>query len=378
MPVDHTPLDPTRLSPAAQRALAPGPGRAMAARGLVPLPRPGELAAVLYQLGLDGDRAIADAARATMEGLPEKVVLGALADAEVDGRVVDWLALRHATSPVVHDAVVMAPAVHDLTIVRLAARGDSRAVDLIAQNEQRLLRCPDIIAAMYGNPRARMSTVDRAIELAIRNNVRVQGIAAWEELCRVLQAGVAPTPADDAAFAQAVAGVAAIDDSALTTGDAEKAELGADGELLQQAAPTLDDKNVPIDKLGVPSKIRLATIGNAFARSILIRDPIKMVALAAIKAPGVTDIEAARYAGNQQLADEVVRYIAGRREWTRLYGVKMHLIMNPKAPLSEVTRFLPHIREKDLRNIAKSKGVPSAVAAQARKLLSQRASGGKH
>jgi hypothetical protein len=378
MPVDHTPLDPTRLSPAAQRALAPGPGRTMAARGLVPLPRPGELAAVLYQLGLDGDPAIADAARATMEGLPEKVVLGALADAEVDPRVVDWLALRHASLPTVHDAIVMAPAVHDLTIVRLAARGDSRAVDLIAQNEQRLLRCPDIIAAMYGNPRARMSTVDRAIELAIRNHVRVQGIAAWEELCRVLQAGVTPTTSDDAVFAQAVAGVAAIDDSALTTGDADKAELGADGELLQQADPTLDDKQVPIDKLAVPSKIRLATIGNAFARSVLIRDPIKMVALAAIKAPGVTDIEAARYAGNQQLADEVVRYIAGRREWTRLYGVKMHLIMNPKAPLSEVTRFLPHIREKDLRNIAKSKGVPSAVAAQARKLLTQRSSGGKH
>jgi hypothetical protein len=292
--------------------------------------------------------------------------------------VIDWLAGRWAAQPVVHDAIVMAPAVPDLTIVRLAARGDARAVDLIAQNEQRLLRCPDIVAAMYGNPRARMSTVDRAIELAIRNNVKVDGIAAWDELCRVLQAGgAAAGPADDAAFAQAVAGVAAIDDSALTTGDADKAEVGADGELIQHAALEVDEKKVPIDKLGVPSKIRLATIGNAFARSVLIRDPIKMVALAAIKAPGVTDIEAARYAGNQQLADDVVRYIASRREWTRLYGVKMHLVMNPKAPLSEVTRFLPHIREKDLRNIAKSKGVPSAVAAQARKLLSQRATGGK-
>ena len=32
--IPHTPLDAVRLSPAAQRALGPGPGRTMAARGL--------------------------------------------------------------------------------------------------------------------------------------------------------------------------------------------------------------------------------------------------------------------------------------------------------------------------------------------------------
>ena len=49
--MEHTALDPTTLSPAAQKALAPGGGRLMAARGLVPLPRPAELLSVLYQLG---------------------------------------------------------------------------------------------------------------------------------------------------------------------------------------------------------------------------------------------------------------------------------------------------------------------------------------
>ena len=50
--MDRSPLDPHTLSPAAQKALGPGPGRMMAARGLVPLP-PGEHVAVLYQLSLD-------------------------------------------------------------------------------------------------------------------------------------------------------------------------------------------------------------------------------------------------------------------------------------------------------------------------------------
>ncbi len=374
--LSHTPLDPTRLSPTAQKALAPGATRMMAARGLVPLPKPAELLSVLYQLSIEIDATLAMAAQASAEGLPEKIVAGALGDPELDPRVHDWIAPRCVASPALCDALITAPAIADDTIAVLAATGDARAVDLIATNEQRLLRTPAIIAAMYGNARARMSTVDRAVELAIHNHIKVEGIAAWDELVKVIQAGSGSAgPADDDAFVQAMAGLAEIDEAALTTGDAEAPQLGADGELVEQAVIKVDDRKVPISKLNVAGKIRLATVGNAAARAVLIRDPMKMVAVAAIKAGGVTDIEAARYAGNPGLADDVIRYIASRREWTRLYGVKVSLIMNPKTPLPEVTRMLPHLREKDLRNVAKSKGIPSAVTAQARKLITARTPG---
>jgi len=80
MSLAHSPLPSealARLSPAAQKALAPGPGRMMAARGLLPLPRPAELATVLYQLAMS-DPAMAAAASATADGMPEKVLAGAL------------------------------------------------------------------------------------------------------------------------------------------------------------------------------------------------------------------------------------------------------------------------------------------------------------
>jgi hypothetical protein len=99
------------------------------------------------------------------------------------------------------------------------------------------------------------------------------------------------------------------------------------------------------------------------------------VAMAAIKSPGVTEIEACRYAGNQILPEDVIRYIATKREWTKMYGVKVALCRNPKTPISETGRMLPFLREKDLHRIVKSKGVPSAVVAQARKLQITR--GGK-
>jgi len=54
-----------------------------------------------------------------------------------------------------------------------------------------------------------------------------------------------------------------------------------------------------------------------------------------------------------------------------VYGVKVSLCRNPKAPIAD-RAVLPFLRQKDLLNLSKSKSVPSAVAAQARKLISQR------
>jgi hypothetical protein len=108
---------------------------------------------------------------------------------------------------------------------------------------------------------------------------------------------------------------------------------------------------------------------------VLIRDPIKMVSMAAIKSPAVTEFEAANYAGNANLSDDVMRFIAAKREWTKLYGTKYALCRNPKTPITEAMRLMPFLREKDLIILTKSKGVSSAVVAQARKLLMQRRGG---
>lgn len=446
--IAHTPLDLTQLSAPAQRALGPGPGRTMAARGLLPLP-PADQVAVLYQLSLDAESNVAQSARATAAGLPEKLLAGTLAAPNIDARVLDFFADLIADKPAVFDAIALNPTVADGTIATLAARAGAREVDQIAQNEQRLLRHPEIIAAMYMNRRARMSTIDRVVELAVRNNVRVPGLAAWDEVARALTGAPEQqaTAADDALFDQVLG---ARDDSALTTGDAEafveddpveskistrlvelqinrpgfavlrvplrrtrmtigsaatcdfrlpdvppqwilaeqddlRVNLGAvrTGEratLTLNQAVVIDGVRVvlapiPFRDLPIPAKIRAATLGDAFIRGEAIRDSNKQVAMAAVKSPGVTDIEAARYARNQALAEDVVRHIAANRNWTKLYGVKVALCMNPKAPISEVSKMLPFLRPKDLQNLSKSKGIPSAVAANARKLMSLR--GGK-
>jgi len=368
--IEHTPLDVSRLSPAAQKALGPGPARMMAARGMAPLP-PADQVTVLYQLAIDGDTNLANAARATAAGLPESILGGALSNANLDPRVLDFFAGLVGDKPAPFDALVQNSAISDDTIAVLAGKCGSREVDRIAANEQRLLRHPQIIGAMYLNKHARMSTVDRAIELAVRNSVRVPGLVAWDEIARSLQGGENKASAEvDTLFAIA-ADATAGDDSILTKGDAEQArdENPHEKDFLEKT------KDIPIEKLSIPAKIRLATLGNAFARGVLIRDPMRIVSLAAIKSPGVTEFEAASYAGNQTLSEDVIRHIASKREWTKLYGTKYALCKNPKTPVTETMRLMPFLREKDLLTLTKSKGIASAVVAQARKLMSQRRGG---
>jgi hypothetical protein len=362
---EHTPLDATKLSSAAQRALGAGPGRMMASRGLVPLP-PNEQLAVLYQLSIDADQNLATTARTTAMGLPDKLLASALADGSIDPRVLDLFAQLVGDKGVAFAALVANPSVADPTVAFLAESAGADEIERIAANEQRLLRHPAIIAAMYGNKLARMSTVDRVIELAVRNDVRVPGLAAWDEIARALELGAKATAADDATFLAAAEAAEADDDSVLTVGDADK-PLDDDAH---ETAPKKE--RVQIGSLSVPAKIRLAHLGDAFERSTLIRDPMKLVAMSAIKAPRVSEYEAARYAGNPNLDENVIRYIASRRDWTKLYGIRYSLCRNPKTPLTESMRLVTTLRDKDLLTLSKSRGVPSGVVAQARKLVLQK------
>ncbi len=154
--------------------------------------------------------------------------------------------------------------------------------------------------------------------------------------------------------------------------EAARAELEAAGEVEPESAAEIEEKTEKIDGLSAAAKIRMAQVGNAFTRAVLIRDTNKQVAMACIRSAGVTDAEALHYAMNRAIDDDVIRYIANRRQWVRLYGVKVALCNNPKCPLPVSMRFLPHLRPPDLKALARSRGIPSALAGAAKQLLVSR------
>jgi hypothetical protein len=369
--VQHTPLDPAGLPDGARKILAgPPPLKLMAARGLAPL-KPVELASVLYQLAIDpGDPGLQAAAQKSGAELPEKILAAALADPALDARVLDFFAARALGSPALLEALLLNRAVADATVLELTPKLGEKELELVAVNEQRLLREPAIVGALYMNKKARMSTVDRAVELAVRNGLKVPGIPLWDDVVAAVLGAAAPRKSAaevDATFARIAAanlleekpveGIAPTDDLEVVTQNDDR-----------KAAE--DASELPIHELSISQKIRLATLGNATARNVLIRDPIKVVAVAAINSPGVTDNEVIKYSANRTLADDVIRTIANTKEWQKIYQVKVNLVNNAKCPLPVSMRLLPFLHERDLRNVSRSKSIPSALVAQARKLLS--------
>jgi hypothetical protein len=233
------------------------------------------------------------------------------------------------------------------------------------QNEIRLLRCPAIVQALFMNKSARMSSVSRAIELCARNNVRVEGIPAFDEIVKSIRED--PTATDpsvaDPEFEQVLQQVAQVSDEEAADGEV----TGATKEK-QRKSPIID-----FLRLKLHEKIRLATLGNAYCRSNLIRDANKMVAMAVIRSPLISDTEVVRAAGNRQISEDVIRYIANQRDFTKIYQVRLSLAQNPKCPIGFSLRFLPQLRAEDLKALAKSKNIPSALAIAARKLVQTRA-----
>ena len=127
-----------------------------------------------------------------------------------------------------------------------------------------------------------------------------------------------------------------------------------------------------IRELNIAQKVRLAMMGSATDRAILIKDTNKVVARTVIRSPGLSDSEVLKFSKNKALLDEVISYIATNKKWTRHYQIKKNLVGNPKTPIGQTMKFLTHLRTQDLRLIARSKDIPGPVAKAANQLVKKR------
>ncbi len=123
-----------------------------------------------------------------------------------------------------------------------------------------------------------------------------------------------------------------------------------------------------IQTMSVSEKLDLARKASKEARSILIRDSNKLVQLAVVNSPKITESEILAIATNRQVNDEVLKEIAMKREWLRNYQIRFALVNNPKTPLAIAMAQVTYLNQRDLGLLAKSKGVPRpiVIAAQGR------------
>ncbi|MBN1635783.1 MAG: hypothetical protein JW920_04685 [Deltaproteobacteria bacterium] len=124
-----------------------------------------------------------------------------------------------------------------------------------------------------------------------------------------------------------------------------------------------------IQSMSVPEKIEFAHKGTKEARAILIRDPNKMVQMAVVTSPKITEGEVFALANNRNVDEEVLKYISNRREWMKNYQVKVALVNNPKTQLPQALSLVPYLVRKDLLALTKSKAIPRIISAAAQKRL---------
>ncbi len=349
------------LSPQAERYArrdAPVEVRRMAAGGALPLP-PIELATALFALAHDPDQEVKNRARESLENLPDNICTTVLGG-ETHPALLGYLAHTFKDQAERIESIALNPATDDRTFAFLASLPHKRVIDIVANNQQRMLRSPEIVDALGGNPLTGRATIDRILNFMGIERPEAEVEEEVEEQLRLADEEIT----DEAAAAALTALLG--DDASHFSSDLieehqEDLDLETEGNLFKV-----------IQNMNVMQKIKLARLGNKDARALLVRDRNKIVAAAAIRSPKITENEVESLARARNLSEEVIRIIGANREWTRSYRVKLGLATNPKAGIPTAMKFLNFLQERDLRSIMKSKDVATPIAAHARRLLQKK------
>jgi hypothetical protein len=127
-----------------------------------------------------------------------------------------------------------------------------------------------------------------------------------------------------------------------------------------------------LSRMNVSQKIKVALLGDRNERSILIRDPNKIVALSVLENPKITESEIEAIAKMRNVSEEVLKKIGTVREWVKNYQIVCSLVKNPKTPIHVSLPLLGRLLPKDLRDLSISKDLPDVVKKTAKKLLDEK------
>ena len=284
----NTPLPLESFPPMAQKALqpeTPKPMKMMAANGALPLP-PDTLILLWYQLSFESDPEIRGAVTETVRTFDEAIMVD-LASRDLPESVIDWLS-KTSTENAVLEKIILNPKTNDATIMDLAAVTTRDLVDLIAANQTRIMRAPDIIDKIYANPASRMATVDKLVAFAKEHQLDLSPFKALQDFISAKDAHDDEPGLSDEEFEAVIASSAATVEKQ-ETGEAALRNLKSLDEADADASPEEQTKRITraqrIERMNAPQRVRLALMGDREDRSILLRDTRRIVYLTVIKRP---------------------------------------------------------------------------------------------
>jgi hypothetical protein len=252
---------------------------------------------------------------------------------------------------------------------------DEKVINVVVENQERLLRCHDVVRGLKKNGKALRSDLDRAIDFLVREGVFLEDVPEFEDsFIRLgkndMLASIKKVKIRDELITDEIKARAA--QQGMAPAEVLFEGYGSNDEVLDEIAGEGDSEKEHKKKWSQMNKseriVAAMTGGLEFALEA-IKGPNRAVAVAGINNPRLTDADIPRILRNKNLCEDVVRVVCNTGDWTKAYEVKLLLVQHPKTPMMVTMRFLPLIRGSDLKVLAKSKQIPSQVAMQAKRLI---------
>ena len=343
--------------------------RMMAAEGALPL-KPEDLVDLLELMHRDPLVEVASLATKTFTEMGVETLFPLVKARDASLAILAWT-LEVRSDPKLLEACLQNPNTTDEAILQQAHRLPEALAELVVINQTRLLRHPPLLERIESNPALSRDQRRRLAELRETFSIGVTPEAEPKP--------TAPTPSP--APVPPKAPPAAVEAKPVEVPPTETKEL--DENLIQlkpeeaEAMLTEDEKKDEqamsklqrLFTLTTGKKVKAALTEDAQARSFLIRDPNRLVALAVLGSPKITEAEIEQFASMKNVSDEVLRRIGTNRDWTKKYNVINSLVKNPRTPLPIAMGFVSRLQPRDIKAIAVDRNVPEAIRKSAQRFV---------
>ena len=388
---------------------APAPACLAAARGMLPLPQVDLLEALVF-LAKSSESEIATNANKTLDNQDTGALIGLLESVEVAPTILAHFAAKQGLSERLYEVVLANPKTPDSAVLQFSRQTQNGILlELVALNQQRLIRTPAIIDAILANSFRTVEADRRAEETKreffekergaqqIANELRAQGKDAAAEFVENAEFADTLDQSDSLSIEDAILIAeyievpdSEIDDSWLSLEYIEEFYEESPEEREAIVNKIIGDIRVEEDdeitgerisaisrilKMGMKDRVKLAMKGDREARNILIRDPNRVVAQGVIQNPKITEQEVEKIASMRTVPDDVLRQIAINRKFARNYMIMLNLARNPRTPIGNVVTILTRLQLRDLQSLVKDKNVSEAVRKQSHRLVNARTGG---
>lgn len=136
-----------------------------------------------------------------------------------------------------------------------------------------------------------------------------------------------------------------------------------------------DDDRTALQRIAAMSpaqRLARAMKGTREERAILVRDPNRIVAVAVLSSPKISEAEVESIAKMANVSEDILRIIGHTRVWLKKYSIVSALAKNSKTPLGVSLTLLPRLLEREVKALSTDRNIPETLRVAARKRLSEK------